>query len=140
MGPDQRLGYDPWLHSPMQVARFVAAVRKCGATLVAEADNPVDAVWSDQPPPPIAPVVSHDIAFAGRTATDKRRLVANALKEDKVDAVVLTTPDSIAWLLNLRGGDVPYAPFVLAFAILKTDASVSLFMDPASCRRAGTES
>ena len=130
LGPDQRLGYDPWLHTPLQVARFVAAAKLAGATLVAEADNPVDAVWSDQPPPPIAPVVAHDIAFAGRTATDKRRRVAKTLKQDKVEAAVLTTPDSIAWLLNLRGGDVPYAPFALGFAILKADASVSLFMDP----------
>ena len=130
LGPDQRLGYDPWLHTPLQVARFVAAAQKAGATLVAEAENPVDAVWSDQPPPPIAPVVAQPIAFAGRTATDKRRHVAKTLQEDKVDAVVLTTPDSIAWLLNLRGGDVAYAPFALAFAILNADTSVSLFMDP----------
>ena len=130
MGRGQRLGYDPWLHTPNQVARFVAAVGKAGATLVAEADNPVDAVWSDQPPPPIAPVVSHAIAFAGRSAADKRRDVAETMKEDKVDAAVLTAPDSIAWLLNLRGGDVPYAPLALGFAIIKADASVSLFMDP----------
>ena len=130
LGPDQRLGYDPWLHSPMQVARFVAAARKCGAILVAEAENPVDAVWPDQPPPPIAPVVAHPLSFAGQTAADKRRDMAKVLAEENVDAVVLTTPDSIAWLLNLRGGDVAYAPFVLSFAILEADASVSLFMDP----------
>ena len=129
MGPEERLGYDPWLHSPMQVARFVAAVRKCGAILVAEAENPVDAVWSDQPPPPIAPVVAHPKSFTGLSADDKRRQVAKTISGENVDAVVLTTPDSIAWLLNLRGGDVPYAPYALAFAILGADASVSLFMD-----------
>jgi len=42
---------------------------------------------------------------------------------------VLTMPESIAWLLNIRGGDVPHTPLPLSFATLRQDGSVTLFID-----------
>ena len=45
--------------------------------------------------------------------------------------MVLTAPDSIAWLLNIRGSDVAHTPLPLAFAVVHRDASVDLFVDPA---------
>ncbi|MEX1204681.1 MAG: aminopeptidase P family protein [Dongiaceae bacterium] len=124
-----RLGYDPWLHTADGVARLRRAVEKAGGELAPCADNPLDAVWTDQPPPPIAPVVPHELRFAGRAAEDKRRALADKLAADGVDAAVLTAPDSIAWLLNIRGADVPRTPLPLGFAILHRDAAVELFID-----------
>ncbi|HXP29458.1 MAG TPA: aminopeptidase P family N-terminal domain-containing protein, partial [Stellaceae bacterium] len=123
------LGFDPWLHTPGEVERFRAAAERAGGTLRALATNPIDKVWADRPPPPLAPVVLHPLRFAGKSAEEKRREVAASLAKDAVDAVVLTAPDSIAWLLNIRGGDVPHTPLALGFAILHRDASVDLFMD-----------
>jgi Xaa-Pro aminopeptidase len=80
--------------------------------------------------PPLAPVVEHELRFAGETAEEKRRRLAAELGKAGVDAAVLTAPDSIAWLLNIRGGDVTYTPLPLAFAILHADAAVDLFIDP----------
>ncbi|MCG8696093.1 MAG: aminopeptidase P family protein, partial [Minwuiales bacterium] len=125
----QRLGFDPWLHTERQVQRLRAAVEKAGAELVAVADNPIDAVWSDQPAAPGAPVVPHPIDYAGREAADKRAEVAKAVQEKGADAAVLTLPDSIAWLLNIRGADVPHSPLPLGFAILHDDATVDLILD-----------
>lgn len=88
-----RLGYDPWLHTIEGVERLAAACARAGAEPVPCAANPVDAVWVDQPPPPRAPVVPHDVAYAGRDAADKRREVAGTLAEAGVDAAVLTAPD-----------------------------------------------
>ena len=127
--PGDRLGYDPWLHTLDSVERLTAACKAAGAQLVACATNPVDAVWADPPPPPLAPVVPHDLAYAGRTAADKRRDVAGALEAAGADAAVLTAPESIAWLLNIRGGDVAHTPLPLAFALIHRDATVDLFVD-----------
>ncbi len=124
-----RLGYDPWLHAIEGVERLRAACARAGALLVACEDNPVDAVWRDQPPAPLGPVVPQDEAFAGRAAADKRREIAAALAADKVAAAVLTAPDSIAWLLNVRGNDVPYTPLPLSFAIVHADRRVEWFVD-----------
>ena len=124
-----RLGYDPWLHTPESLKRLGAAAAKAGGELVPVASNPLDAVWSDQPPPPLAPVVSQDIAYAGRSAQEKRESIGRGLAAEGATAVVLSNPDSIAWLLNIRGADVPRTPFALGFAILHQDGGVELFMD-----------
>jgi len=124
-----KLAYDPWLMTPNQLARYRAICHKADGELVAVARNPVDAVWSGQPAPPISPAVPHDDAFAGAPAAEKRRCIAADLAAGKLAAAVLTAPDSIAWLLNLRGGDVPYTPLALSFAIVHADARVELFID-----------
>jgi len=123
------LGYDPWLHTLDGVARLKEAVEKAGGSLEALADNPLDAVWSDQPAPPIAPVVPHDLAHAGKPAADKRQELAAKLAADGIDAAVLSLPDSIAWLLNIRGADVPHTPLPLSFATLRQDGTVDLFIE-----------
>jgi Xaa-Pro aminopeptidase len=124
-----KLGYDPWLHTPDGLEALRRAAAKAGGELVACADNPLDAVWADQPAPPIAPVRPHDLRFTGRDSVDKRTTLGGRLAEDKVDAAVLTAPDSIAWLLNIRGGDVPRTPLPLSFAVLHADGGVDLFID-----------
>ncbi len=125
----ETLGYDPWLHVPGEIERYAAAVAKAGARLAAVDGNPVDAVWQDQPPPPLAPVVAHDLRFAGKPAEEKRREIAERLAAEGVDAAILTAPDSIAWLLNIRGGDVARTPLPLSFAIVARDGAVELFID-----------
>ena len=127
--PGQNLGYDPRLMTLGEVERYGLAAQKAGGRLVALDDNPVDAVWKDRPPPPRAPVVAHELRFAGEAAGSKRRRVAASLATIEADAAVLTAPDSIAWLLNIRGGDVPHTPLPLSFAILYADASVDLFVE-----------
>lgn len=124
-----KLGYDPWLHTPDGVVRLKAAVAKAGGGLVAVDGNPIDKVWLGQPPPPISPIVAHDRRYAGRSAADKRREVAASLAGEGAEAAVLTAPDSIAWLLNVRGADIPCTPVALAFAILHGDGRVQLFVD-----------
>ncbi|HEX9466022.1 MAG TPA: aminopeptidase P family protein [Alphaproteobacteria bacterium] len=128
--PGDRIGFDPRLATPDGIARLRAGAERAGATLVAVDDNPVDAVWTGQPPPPISPTVPHDVRFAGRNSADKRADLAERLKKDDYAAAVLSDPASVAWLLNIRGGDVPHTPLALSFAILHADASVELFIDP----------
>ncbi len=127
---DGKLGYDPWLHTRKQVETLGKAAEKAGGALVAVADNPIDALWTDQPPPPVAPVVAHDAAFAGRSSAEKRQELAESLKKQGLAAAVLTLPDSIAWLLNVRGGDVASTPLPLSFALLGEDGTVQWFIDP----------
>ncbi len=127
--PGQRIAYDPWLHPPDGLARIKAAVAKAGATLV-PVPNAVDAIWSDRPAPPAAPVHPHGAEFAGQPSAEKRAALAQKLAADGIAAAVITLPDSIAWLLNVRGGDVSHSPLPLSFAILRRDGSVDWFLDP----------
>ncbi len=121
-----KLGYDSWLFTDAGVARFRKSVEAAGGELVAVTDNPLDSVWHEQPDPPMALVVPHDIAFAGEYSSDKRARLA---AEMGADALVITAPDSIAWLLNIRGADIPHSPLPLSMAILYKDSRVDLFLD-----------
>jgi Xaa-Pro aminopeptidase len=122
-----RIGYDPRLTSEEGLARYTDA----GLIMVPADANPVDAVWTDRPAPPAAPTVPHPLEYAGLSAADKRSEIARALREAKQDAAVISDPASIAWLTNIRGGDVPFTPFPLAFALIHADGRTELFIDPA---------
>ncbi len=125
-----RLGFDPWLHTPREAARLEAACTKAGAELVALDDNPIDAIWDGQPPRPVGAVAAHDIAFSGQPSAEKRAELGATLTKDATDAMVLSAPDSIAWLLNIRGADVPCSPLPLCFALLHASGEADLFIDP----------
>lgn len=124
----QTLGFDPRLHTPGAASNLRKAATRAGAQVKAVKVNPIDTAWIDRPSAPIAPVTPHPDTFAGRCAADKRADVAAVLREAGHTAAVLTQPDSIAWLLNIRGNDVPYAPLPLSFAILHDSGRVDLFI------------
>ena len=125
--PGARIGYDPHLISEDALGRYVDA----GLKMVAVAANPIDGIWHGRPPPSAAPAVPHPLAYAGVTSAQKREQCAAELREAGQHAAVLTDPASVNWLLNIRGGDLAYTPFALAFAIVHDDASVQLFIEPA---------
>ena len=123
------VGFDPWLHTAEEIEKIREAVGD--AILVSPVQNLIDAIWTDRPAPPSAPARAYPIEFAGETSGDKRHRMAEALKKSGQKAAVITLPDSICWLLNIRGSDIPRNPVVHAFAILHETGRVSLFSDPA---------
>ena len=124
-----KLGFDPWLQTIDGYDRFARACQKAGGSFVPVESNPIDAVWKDRPAAPLAPVLPHPVEFAGETSESRRRRIADIVRDKGADVVLITQPDSIAWLLNVRGGDVPRTPFALGFALLHTDGHVDLYMD-----------
>src|SRR6185312_6428322 len=124
-----KLGFDPWLTTAHGAATLRHAVQKAGGVLVACDSNPLDAVWNGRPAAPDGKAVPHAMTLAGEDGTAKRARIAEALKHAKADAAVITLCDSICWLFNIRGTDLPHTPFVLAWAILHADGSADLFLD-----------
>jgi Xaa-Pro aminopeptidase len=131
VGKGQVIGFDPWLVTADQLARFEQACAKAGARLQAVDDNPIDAVWRDQPARPSGPVEIQPTQFAGRSPSEKLAEMAQALVAQGADAAVIALPDSIAWLFNIRGQDVRHTPSVHARAILRRTGKAGLFIDPA---------
>jgi Xaa-Pro aminopeptidase len=125
-----RIGFDARLHTPEGLARLRDGAERAGAELVALDDDPVDIAWPRKPPPPIAPIVAHPDRFAGRSSADKRMEIAEALARAGIGAAVISDPASIAWLLNVRGADVPHTPLPLSFAILDASGDVDWFVEP----------
>jgi Xaa-Pro aminopeptidase len=67
---------------------------------------------------------------AGRASADKIADVAADLTESGEEAAIISEPSSVAWLLNIRGGDIPDTPVTLGFALVEASGAVTLFTDP----------
>jgi Xaa-Pro aminopeptidase len=129
-----KLGYSPWLHTVDGADWLTRACEAAGASLVAVADNPIDAAWNDRPAPPLGAVVLHDLRYAGEEA--KAKLARLRAELQKPDALVVSDPQDVSWLFNIRGSDVPHTPVVLAFAIVPRDGRAALYVEP---RKLGNE-
>ncbi len=124
------VGFDPWLHTAGEAERMEGKLGAKGIVL-RPCDNLVDRIWEDQPAPPAGRAETQPVELAGKTTVEKRDELGAVLREARQRAAVLTLPDSISWLLNLRGRDLPHYPVVQAFAVLHDDGVIDLFADPA---------
>ncbi len=126
------VGFDPWLHTAAEIERLGTAVKKRDLKLKPAGSSPLDRAWGKaRPPVPKRSVIVHPLKLAGVAADQKLSDLQKLLKDEEQDAVVLTLPDSICWLLNIRGSDVAHNPVTLAFAIVPVKGKVELFIDAA---------
>ncbi|MGE0109910.1 MAG: aminopeptidase P family protein [Bdellovibrionales bacterium] len=125
------IGFDPRFHSTYQIESMRKKLESSPVSLRVLNKNPVDEIWTSRPAPLTAPIVAHDQRYTGQNSTDKRKELAKKLCTGKNDATLITDPASIAWLFNIRGGDVPDTPLPLSRAILYKDGTASWFVDPA---------
>ena len=132
-----KVAFDPWLHTAQDIERLK---KDLGTDIVVEPiANLVDKIWTDRPPAPSEPAEAYPAEFAGETSGEKRQRMAKLLKEAGHKAAFLSLPDSICWLLNIRGRDIPRNPVMQAFAILHDDATVTLFVDLAKTEALGPD-
>ncbi len=124
-----RVAYDPWLHTRNEIRQMRGALEGSGIGLI-PSDNLVDAIWTDRPDPNPGQVRLQPDQLAGESAAAKRAALAETLKGEGQAATVLTLADSIAWLLNIRGADLPRNPVVQGFAVIDDTGSVQLFSNP----------
>lgn len=124
-----RLGYDPWLHTSAAAERLAKACAKAGADLIPVETNPVDAIWTDRPAPPLGPVTIHKAAFAGETEADKLTRIRAEMTKLGVDALVLSDSHAVAWTFNIRGADVSHTPLPLSYALVPKDGRPVVFID-----------
>jgi Xaa-Pro aminopeptidase len=124
-----KLGFDPWLHTPGEIKELSEKLK--GRVALVPSRNLVDQVWADRPAPPASPPEFLGHNRAGRTAAEKLSELRHELATEGADAVVLTLPESINWLFNMRGRDVPNVPVVLGFALVPRTGMPTLFVNKA---------
>jgi Xaa-Pro aminopeptidase len=123
---DLRIGFDPWTLT----AAHRDHLKTASVTWVSCAENPVDGIWDNRPSQPWAPLKVHGEGFAGESSFSKRQKIAQDLKAQGLDAFILTTGDSLAWLLNIRGGDVDRTPIPFCYGVIHRTGLVDFFVDP----------
>jgi len=130
----QKLGCSPWLHTVDGAERLAKACTAAGASLVPVADNPIDAIWTDRPPPPLGAVVLHELKYAGEDAQQKLARLRAELQKVKADALAVSDPQNVCWLFNIRGSDVLHTPVALASALISQDGRPALYVDARKLR------
>src|SRR5271168_1390050 len=129
LSPGDRLGFDPWLHTSVAAERLAAACAGADAELVAVETNPLDSVWTERPPPPLAPVAVHGAPFAGEGEAEKLQRVRAEIDKLGADALVLSDSHAVAWTFNIRGADVAHTPLPLSYALVPKDGRPTVFID-----------
>ncbi|MGJ8625528.1 MAG: aminopeptidase P family protein [Sulfitobacter sp.] len=123
------VGFDPWLHTAGQLATLQEGLAGSGIEM-RRCANLVDRIWADQPAPPMMDAKAHALEFAGESHADKRARLGKTLRDAGQSSAVITLPDSLNWLLNIRGADIPRNPVAHGFGILHGDGTVDLFIEP----------
>jgi len=121
------IGYDPKLHTLQSLRRYEQDAKNVAWKAITP--NPIDALWKDRPIAPASAVRIHPLQYAGEASSDKRTRIAKQIEVLGADAAILTAPDSICWLLNIRGSDVPFTPFILCYALLAKSGAVTIYLD-----------
>ena len=121
------VGFDPWLHAAGEIEKLENALKGSGVEM-RRSVNLVDRIWENQPAPPMTEARIHPLEFAGESHEDKRARLGQGLRDKGEAAAVITLPDSLCWLLNIRGSDIARNPVVHGFAVLHGSAAVDLFV------------
>ncbi len=125
-----RVGFDPYLISLRVAERLQAALKHAQSALVPLEGNLIDAVWTDRPPAPGSPVYALPESLTGEAVSDKLARVRAAMEQAGAAALVLTKLDEVAWLTNLRGGDIPYNPVFEGYLLVRREGAVCFTDNP----------
>ncbi|WP_341756401.1 MULTISPECIES: aminopeptidase P family protein [unclassified Candidatus Tisiphia] len=125
LGNDGVLGYDSKLFTNVKLQIF----SKIKSRLHKISDNLIDQIWHDRPAEPSSKIYIHDDKFSGQSYSNKITICRNLLTKYFADTMIITSADSICWLLNLRASDIPHSPLMLAIVLITQD-QLYLFTNP----------
>jgi len=95
-------------------------------------------VWSDRPELPNEPIYQHLPPQATVTRGEKLAKLRETLQARGADWHFIATLDDIAWLFNLRGGDVSFNPVFVSFALIsQTQATLFVALSKVSTELRG---
>ena len=134
------LFYDPWLHTPSQLKTWEKMCASAEIELSPLDENFIDLLWQDQPARPKGFVSFHPLKYAGVSTVHKREAIIHAMHMEKAQALVLTSPESICWLYNIRGEDLAFVPTPDMMAIVDEEGKSRWFIEPSKVPLAVQES
>lgn len=125
-----RVGVDSRMHTLTWYDAATKQLRKKDMSLIAIGENPIDLHWQDRPQPEAALAMLLGDDYTGESSESKRNRIGKAVADSGADITLVSQLDSIAWLLNIRGKDVPRLPVLLGFATLDGEGNMALYTDP----------
>jgi Xaa-Pro aminopeptidase len=126
-----RVGYDSRMHSLRWQEQANKTLQKRSIELIAVTENLIDRCWLDRPLPEPQPAILLEEKYTGQSSSSKREEIGQLIATASADAAYIFAADSVAWLLNIRGRDVPCLPLVLGSGLLYANGEMMFFCDPA---------
>ena len=118
------IGFDPKLHNENQL-NFLFNVKNISLKPINT--NLIDMIWSKKPKDLIKPFFSISRKDSGQSVHEKVLKVKNVLRTKKIDYLLVTAPENVAWILNIRGYDSSYSPIPNARLLMKNNGNICLF-------------
>jgi len=119
-----KIGFDPKLHSEKQL-NFLFNIKNI--ILKPININLIDIIWSKKPKDLVKPFFSLSKKDAGQSSKEKIVKVKNVLLKNKVDYLLVTAPENVAWILNIRGYDSAFSPIPNARLLINSKGDIDLF-------------
>ncbi|MDJ1407474.1 MAG: aminopeptidase P family protein [Candidatus Midichloria sp.] len=132
------LGYDPMIESVNSVQYYQRMFLRKNIQLQGVKENLVDLIWVDKPKLESKKILRLTKKDAGLSTEEKLGQLLSKIDKN-VDYILVTQPDSICWLLNIRGFDIKYSPLILAYLIIKKTGEIYLFSDSVAEKIEGVE-
>ncbi len=117
---DGKIGYDPKLHTKRHIDQFT----KLNLVIC---ENLVDLIWNNKPSIKTCEIFQYPVKYSGASSCAKQELIMAQMRNNKIDALIITDSASICWLLNIRAHDVEYNPILLSFLIFHNNGKLELF-------------
>ena len=125
---NNRIAVDPKLHTLAEVKKMRELMENSRAKVYELSDNPIDELWEQRPATPATEVYHYPLKYTGTDCFTKRQAIAAELEKSDLDAYLITAPEELAWLLNIRASDLETIPISLSYALLKKDSSLVWFV------------
>ena len=103
--------------------KFAAIAEEKGGSLSVGEDL-INLIWTDRPELSKAPLFILEEKYSGKSTAEKIKDVRAKMAEEGADVHILTSLCDIAWLLNIRGGDIQSVPVVLSYLVLTKDQCI----------------
>ena len=121
------IGFDPRLHTESKL-NFLFNIKNISLKSVNK--NLVDIVWSKRPGELIKPFYSLSKKNTGISSEEKILEVKKFFNKDKADYLLVTAPENIAWILNIRGHDSIFSPIPNARLLMNKNGDIHFFANP----------
>lgn len=131
IGEGKRLAIDPKTVNIAQAQHYEALMASIGGEVIYDDHNLIAEVMTqcgEMQALPKAKIFKHEVAYAGQSVETKLATVREAMRQNKVEALILSALDEVAWMLNIRGSDVDFNPVAIAYAVITLEGAF-LYID-----------
>lgn len=123
----QSIGYDPWLMRANEIIKLKEKLIYKEIIFEAQEVNLIDHIWTDRSPIKQNDPIKWPSKFFGLESEKKIFSLTQKMKTKDIDAIIITQPNQLSWLLNIRGSDLDCTPLFLGFGLLTVDGTLKIF-------------